>query len=294
MGTDFLTATMSRRKMSVPVEVSIQPPSEAVADKPQKLGARSASVAAGRGQGLKSRTSTKAIGQQEPAPGQAAATPLARKSSGPKQNDLTVPLARKSSTKQEESAKKPTRRSLGGSPSAGKRTVSKAIRRKTPSMAIGTTQWNDLREKIDDLKKEWEKTDPTHEGLTPHGFKKFCRDLNIELPPMQLNNIMTDGRGSFNEVIRDLIAHPKDTALEGIDFDDLVVEFNKYDTNSDGVIDGDDWAKLVADRGASRQQIEESLPTMIFAEFVDYKITGKLKNVKVLIIIISLFVTRTA
>jgi hypothetical protein len=82
-------------------------------------------------------------------------------------------------------------------------------------------QWQQLKLQLDGLRKEWTDLDPTKEGLTPHTFKRFVKALKFEAPPITMNNIMTDGRGSFGEFVAFCVADMTDEALNGLQFDEI-------------------------------------------------------------------------
>eukprot|EP00301_Raphidiophrys_heterophryoidea_P023731 c7499_g2_i1.p1 GENE.c7499_g2_i1~~c7499_g2_i1.p1 ORF type:complete len:324 (+),score=70.47 c7499_g2_i1:102-974(+) len=140
--------------------------------------------------------------------------------------------------------------------------------------------WIHLKLDLEDLKKKWEILDPINEGLTPHSFKGFCRDNSIDFTVMTLNVLMSDGRGSFGELLSSLIVDPTDPVVRGLEWEALYEEFFKLDENKDGVVDGEEFDRFTAQCNVAQKQIDEGMPAVTFTDFVEWKITGKLKNVK--------------
>lgn len=141
-------------------------------------------------------------------------------------------------------------------------------------------QWSQLKLDLDDLKKKWEVYDQDNGGITPHTFKSFCRDNGIEFTVMILNVLMSDGRGSFGELLSSLVVDPTDPVTKTLNWGDLYTEFLGLDQNRDGVIDGTEFDRFTVQCTVAQKQIDEGMPALTFSDFVEYKITGKLKNVK--------------
>ena len=58
-------------------------------------------------------------------------------------------------------------------------------------------------------------------------------------------------------------------------------EFERYDDNKDNIIDKFEFQKFVAADKIPFEQVAESSGTLTYSDFIEYKITGKLRNEKV-------------
>ncbi len=55
--------------------------------------------------------------------------------------------------------------------------------------------------------------------MTPHTFKRFCKEQGFETNVITLNSLLTDGTGSFGEFIAYIVADMGDEAIYDLDFD---------------------------------------------------------------------------
>lgn len=153
-------------------------------------------------------------------------------------------------------------------------------KKKKIANAIGTIPWSELRTQLNDLKKAFDEADTTRGGLGSHAFKKFCRDLKVETNAITLNAVLTDHSAGFGEFLTYFVADMMDDALNGLDFDAATEDFEAYDENRDNVIDKFEFHRFTVAAKIPQDQVAESSGILTFTDFIEYKITGKLKNEK--------------
>eukprot|EP00298_Acanthocystis_sp_HF-20_P029129 c8008_g1_i1.p1 GENE.c8008_g1_i1~~c8008_g1_i1.p1 ORF type:complete len:233 (-),score=72.55 c8008_g1_i1:2-700(-) len=150
----------------------------------------------------------------------------------------------------------------------------------TKKKSIGKTKWCDLRDNINDLKIKWEEIDPQQKGIPMTIFKKFCRENGVEAPPMTVNTIMSDTKGTFGELISQLILDQEETDFQNLNFDEQTLEFHKFDINNDGIINGTEFTTMITEFNVPQEVADDAYPYLTFVDFLEYKVTGVFQKTK--------------